>query len=469
MFRKYVIVTLAAVFFMGTAACTSKKAEDDSADVESASDDGLELADATENNSDLNTGDSAAPADTAAASELNDLGGDELAADEKLPEDSGPAVSDAGTSELAPTDLAETPPADAPMGDMPPADPGMGDSAPPDTLAANDAPPPEPEPSAPATPEPSFTDTAPPAPAVGSLKKAKTTPWKEGKTLLNAIYVARKGDSVKAISQKVFGTPDRVKEICRHNSYNCSRSVKVGDKFYYNSPQRPTDDTAVKTFYEDAGIQPEIYTAKAGDNIRKVGKELLGDSRSWMELWALNDVESKGDLDEGTQLRYWPNSEVAAPAQTIADNSGNTAPPPADAGMTADPNAGMTPPPAEGEMPVDPNAPPPTDMAATDPNAVPPPPADMGVPPPPPPSDLPPAPDANMAGSVEPPPPPPPPPPTDSAGAAAGLDPNDPSQTMPLAVGAILLLAAAALFISIRKRKQRRAIDFNTTTQTQIE
>jgi LPXTG-motif cell wall-anchored protein len=49
----------------------------------------------------------------------------------------------------------------------------------------------------------------------------------------------------------------------------------------------------------------------------------------------------------------------------------------------------------------------------------------------------------------------------------SAADPNQ--QTFMLGVGAVLLLAAAALFISIRKRRQKRSIDFNTATQTQIE
>lgn len=477
MFRKYVILTLATVLFMGTQACTSHKAEDDSADVESSSTDGLEAADATENNSDLDMG-----AETSTASNDgmsggggdlgSELGGDELAADEKLPDDSGGGLE---STEVAAGDISETPPADAgaPPPDMtaqndPVATPDVGaapaDGAPTmDTASDMPSDAPADTAMAAATPEPSFQDSDP-APVVGSLKKVKSTPWREGKTLLNAVYVARSGDSVKDISQKVFGSPDHVKDICKHNSYNCSRTVKVGDKFYYNSPQRPTDDQSMKTFYEDAGVQPQIYTAKAGDDIKKVGQELLGDKRSWMELWALNDVESKSKLDEGTQLKYWPATEAAAPAQTIASNEGEQ---PADA---AAPGAPMDQPsgPAGDAM-----APPPQDM-----NAGAPPPQDMAAntPPPPPTDSLPPPPDQSMgaaAGAVEPPPPPPPPPPTD-AGAAHGdmaaasmEDPNQ--QTMALAVGAVLLLAAVALFISIRKRKARRAIDFNTSTQTQID
>jgi LPXTG-motif cell wall-anchored protein len=241
----------------------------------------------------------------------------------------------------------------------------------------------------------------------------------------------------------------------------------VGDKFYYNSPQRPNDETVMKTFYEDAGIQPQTYTAKAGDDIRQVGKELLGDSRSWMEIWATNDVESKHGLDEGTQLRYWPNSDAtAAPALAQTEKMGAGAPPP-DQAQATDENA--FPPQADQPPQVDASqaANPPPQAAAE----------------PPPANDLPPPPDqaqnqdpqAAAPGMVEPPPPPPPPPPDNNMAAQQNPEAGMPGaageqdQTMALGVGAVLLLAAAALFISIRKKRQKRQIDFNTSTQTQIE
>ncbi|MFW1461759.1 hypothetical protein ACEWA6_24475, partial [Vibrio parahaemolyticus] len=71
------------------------------------------------------------------------------------------------------------------------------------------------------------------------------------------------------------------------------------------------DEQTVKTFYEDAGVQPETYVAKSGDNLKTVGTQLLGDKRSWMELWATNaNLESKGELAEGTQITYWPNADT---------------------------------------------------------------------------------------------------------------------------------------------------------------
>ncbi|MGZ3721678.1 MAG: LysM peptidoglycan-binding domain-containing protein [Bdellovibrionales bacterium] len=453
MFRKYMIFILAAFMVLGTSACTSKKASDDSADVEqSAGDESIEAAEATGNNDDLamdTSGDSGATADLGGVS-------DDLAPEEKLPDDKAAAAGDTVSADAAaPTDMGDTPPPPADQAatePLPPPEPGADTGAPP--MAADSAAPAEPM--APPAPEPAgMTESKP----VATLQKMKTTPEKHGKILANALYVARKGDSPESISQKVFGSKDKVKDLCKVNSYNCSRPVKVGDKFYYQSPQRPTDDAVVKTFYEDAGIAPQFYTAKAGDNIRKVGKELLGHERSWQELWATNEVESKGDLEEGTKLRYWPDTD-AAPAQTMAKTEDAGAPP----GEAA-----------QGEAPPDGAAPAP-DQAATPPP--PPPDAQAAQPPPPPPpaaDALPPAPpdQAAAAGSVEPPAPPPPPPPDQAAGhkepAAIDGGAQDPNQTMALGVGAVLLLAAAALFISIRKKRARRQIDFNTTTQTQIE
>jgi hypothetical protein len=454
------IFVLAAFVVAGTSACTSKKASDESADVEqSAGDESIEAAEATDNNDDL-----AMDSSGDATADLGEASSD-LAPDEKLPDDQSVAAGDAVSADPgAPADMGDTPPppADdqAAAEPLPPPEPGVGDqasvpaeqAAPADSTApaeATETPAPAPEPDA-------MSENKP---AIAPLQKMKTAPEKQGKILVNALYMARKGDTPETISQKVFGTKDKVKELCRVNSYNCSRPTKVGDKFYYNSPQRPTDDTVVKTFYEDAGIAPQTYTAKAGDNIRKVGKELLGDSRSWMELWATNDVESKQDLDEGTTLKYWPDT-AAAPEQTMAKTEEPAAPP----GEVA-----------QGEPPPDQAAPP--DQAPPPDQAVPPPvDAQAAQPPPPPPADaLPPAPPdqaAAAAASVEPPAPPPPPPPPEQmqnkepAAIDGGQDPN---QTMALGVGAVLLLAAAALFISIRKKRARRQIDFNTTTQTQIE
>jgi hypothetical protein len=258
------------------------------------------------------------------------------------------------------------------------------------------------------------------------LKKMLSAPYQQGGMWVNALYVARQDDTLDGVSKKIFNA-DKVEELKSINPTYKNRDLKVGDKVYYNSPVRPQDSAQMLTYYEDLNLPPEYYTAQPGDDMKAVSKKLLGHSNSWKEIWATNlDVESKGELTEGTRLRYWnPISAPMIPEQTIAQN---------------------TPPP----MPE--NVPPP--MA----NTPPPPPPMEEIPPPP-----------AVAEISEPPPPPPPPAdPVPSADTAAASPLDNPDQVMALGLGAILLLAAIALFI-IRKKRSKKGIDFQTSPNTQIE
>lgn len=448
MVKKLLIISLACLAIGYTTGCTSH-----SSDSAEASDNPEEKLDA----------DSGSSSDDAAVADLGDdssaNSSDQLAPDEKLPDDSSTAdaaAPPADNQDQMAADGSTPPPVDASTNPAEPTPEPVAGGAP-DQQATNDTPPP-PDASADAAPAPTPEPAEPPAPSAGvstGLKKIPTAAYQQGKTWVNAVYIARQNDDPKTISQKIYGSEDHVKQLCRVNSYNCSRPTKVGDKFYYNSPKRPDDHDTLKTFYEDAGVQSETYVAKDGDNIRKVGKQLLGSDRSWMELWATNqDVESKGALPAGTQLKYWPSTDVAAPAQASATNEGSGG----DdlAGMNGD-GVQAPPPQAPGQqaaMPPPPPPPPPGDQQQPDMNGS----AAANVAPPPPPAE-------------PPPPPPPPPPPMENkhqAAPAADSSMDDPNQTMALGVGAILLLAAVFLVISIRKKRKNK-IDYNTATQTQID
>jgi len=281
-----------------------------------------------------------------------------------------------------------------------------------------------------------FTEEVAPKPVI-PLQKMMATPYTKNGVLLNTLYVARPGDTVESVSQKIYGQ-DKSAELKASNSTLARRAMKVGDKVYYNSPQRATDSTQILTYYEDVGLAPEVYLSKPDDNIRTVAKNLLGDENSWKELWSTNiDVESKAELPEGTRLRYWSaETSVAAPiaAVTPGEAPQQEAPPQM---------------PDVAQAPVEP--PPVQDINQAD------------VPPP------------VVAEVNEPPPPTEPPPPVPAAPTAAadGMAAlgEDPDQMMVLGAGAILLLAGIALFIIIRKKRAKRnsGIDFQTATHTQIE
>lgn len=206
------------------------------------------------------------------------------------------------------------------------------------------------------------TDDTAPKP-VASLKKVKAAPFKQGGVLANTVYIARDGDNMDSVAQKTGASAKDLKKV---NSF-LSRGVKVGDKIYYNSAKRPTDADRMLTYYEDNGIPEQLYTSKAGENIKDVAKNLLGHKDSWKELWATNAVESKGALDEGTSLRYWPSGAVEAP------NMAANEPPPIQ-----EPTAELPPPPAPDAAaaaaiaPPPPAEPPPAAMPEPPPAAKPP-------------------------------------------------------------------------------------------------
>ncbi len=307
----------------------------------------------------------------------------------------------------------------------------------------------------------SLADTSAPleepvaAPAMVPLRKIEPTPWTQGNTLVNAVYLARQGDDFAAVSQKIYGSEDKVSELKKINPTIARRSMKVGDKVYYNSPKRPTDNTQLLTFYEDNGLVPETYVSQPGDNIRAVSKNLLGDTNSWKEIWATNaDVESKGELTEGTRLRYWAGEVPAAtPAPVVAEQAPPPEMPPQDQASAGSVAGEIPPPPSDNTPP-----PPMPEDVAQQAQTPPPPPMEESLPPEPVIAEAPPAPvDAGMAAAPE-----------EGANPLADLLGGE-EQTTAMMIGALFLIAGAALFIIIKKRKSKKNIDFQTATHTQIE
>ncbi len=307
---------------------------------------------------------------------------------------------------------------------------------------------------------PAVTETAPvvaevPKAPPAEYQKMKTETWTVAGKVVNTVYFAREGDTSKSIAEKIYGNTDREKELKKINSFMKNRSVRVGDKVYYNSPNRPDDSTKIVTYFEDKGIQPQIYVAKEGDKVRTVAKELLGSTGAWKELYGSNSFESRKTLDPGTEVKYWKDDVAAAPAMAATTpDAGLPPPPPADTAVPPPPpDMASTPPPPPdmGSAP-----PPPPDMAGT-----PPPPPDMGSAPPPPP---------DMAGT--------PPPPPDMGGQGSMKDPAstagddstiagmDQETIMIVGIGAAALLLAV-IFIVKRKNKQRQEFE-QAMNETQV-
>lgn len=299
----------------------------------------------------------------------------------------------------------------------------------------------------------------------GMLKKiSSTAPYKTAGGWVNTVYVARPGETLKDISQKIFAS-DKTKELKKiaENSFLKSRSAKPGDKIYYVSPNRPDDSVKTLMYYEDMGMVPEMYVVQKGDNLKKVAKQILGYDKAYVEMWTSNPVESKTKLTEGDTLRYWKS----ASGVTTAMQNGNQN----QAAQLID--SAQTPPVAEGQNMAENTLPPTADTAANLP-----PPTDQNIAAntaaPAAVTQMPPAPDATA--SLPPPPPPPPaeiapPPPVEDMAAmdttskkkkniaeeeaapAMGVLDND---TM-MSLGAVGVLTAALAFVLIRRKKKKAA------------
>lgn len=156
------------------------------------------------------------------------------------------------------------------------------------------------------------TPTEKPKPALISLKKIKSAPYRKMGNLVNAVYIARPGETLKDISQKIYGS-DQLSALYAINPHLKSRSVKVGDKIYYNSPLRKEDDSRLLFYYQDINAPSSIYTLSSGDNIRQVASQLLGHPDSWKEIWATNpELESKGQITSSASIVYWAVGSAAA-------------------------------------------------------------------------------------------------------------------------------------------------------------
>lgn len=470
MTKRLLIAFLSLYLTMHVSGCTSGGGQEDgdvaesndgSFSDESDSDfaDGSEATDGGGESTDVAASD--APAEGEVSDNLDDLGG-EVSADGAATEVAAadaPAADGAGdelsldTAEPLPEEAAAAEPA-APASDL--GTEVAANAAPPTDEPVFDTPPPAPAPEMSPVQEPvaeaapaaeaaavASTDSAPaeapPAPKVfAPLRKIKSQAFAAADgTSLNRVYLARPGDTMKSVSQKIYGK-NRSKDL---KAWNGKSSLKTGDKVYYASPHDAAD-TSMKTYYEDIGVQPSMYTSKDGDNIRAVSKQLLGNGQSWKEVWATNEsVESKGDIPAGLEIRYWPEgAESSAMIQAKTD-----APP---ANVAAEP-----PPPPAPDMNELPPPPPPTDVAMND--LPPPPPAagsvDNAVPPPPP---------------METPPPPPPVPEPTVVKKAKPIEHMDSEpeadQMMWLTAGGIMLLAAAVLYVIIKKNRAKR-IDLSQT------
>jgi len=181
--------------------------------------------------------------------------------------------------------------------------------------------------------DPLVAEIDPPLPSeraaaeVVPVSKIEKHPFYVNERLMNTVYITRPSEDMVGVSQKIFGE-DKTGMLFADNPHiNDKKGFEVGDKVYYNSPNRADDRKTVMTYYEDNKMAPMYYVTRQGDDIQKIGRQVLGFDDGWREVWAINEsLQSQAMLPAGLKLRYWSGNEVQKldqPSQTFADATAN--------------------------------------------------------------------------------------------------------------------------------------------------
>ncbi|MDZ4677344.1 MAG: LysM peptidoglycan-binding domain-containing protein [Oligoflexia bacterium] len=377
----------ALLFTVVSCSSSDEQAEEGSSDVaEASADDGAPVE---SGDSSMTAGGEQSPPPESAEGEVA-----------AAPTDGEQPSTDGVATEQAPTDSASTDTAAAPT-ESAPTETAQNDSNSGDLFGAG------------------TTDSSgePPAPRKKlPLTHIKDVPFEKGGQLLNTVYLAREGDDLAGISQKLFGE-DKSKQLKKANPH-LKKGVKTGDKVYFNSPTRPDDREKLITVYEDQGLPASTYTTKEGDTLKTLASEWYGAEGSYREIFSINkNLAAPTDLPPGTELQYWP------PAATIAAYGAKPGtevaqappPPPVEEPVVAAPPTNTVPTPVPAIGAIDPNIPPVS------------PPTDLNAPPPPP-----------------------------IAKRKKEKDGMDKDTVMYAAVGGVLLIGGGAL-VAIRRRNARKS------------
>ena len=145
---------------------------------------------------------------------------------------------------------------------------------------------------------------------IAAFKESKTNQIVESLAGPFKFYTVKDKQSLKAISQKIYGDSSQWKKIYRWNmdSLNGIGSVKAGSKIKYlplvvaqNKNVRPKANRSPASKNEF-----KTYTVRANENLGSIAGKLLGDRKKWKLLrdWNKDVLPNPHNLEKGINLKY---------------------------------------------------------------------------------------------------------------------------------------------------------------------
>lgn len=121
-------------------------------------------------------------------------------------------------------------------------------------------------------------------------------------------YIVVRGDTLGKISNRIYGTVSKWKELANNSGIENPSKIYPGDVVYY---QLTSESVAFATDYENLAKQ-EI-TVEKGETLRAIASRTYGDPETWKYIWRQNgQIMDPDRIDVGTKLYVMPKTTLVA-------------------------------------------------------------------------------------------------------------------------------------------------------------
>lgn len=121
-------------------------------------------------------------------------------------------------------------------------------------------------------------------------------------------YLVQPGDTLSAISQKIYGDAVYWSQIYKWNNLTNPDQIYPGDALKYQP------NTASKAFDQTYGsVARKSITVKRGDSLSIIAKRVLGDGKAWKLIWAVNkkDISNPHQIQPNMVIYYFSKNSIS--------------------------------------------------------------------------------------------------------------------------------------------------------------
>lgn len=132
-------------------------------------------------------------------------------------------------------------------------------------------------------------------------------------------YIVQSGDTLGKISNRIYGTPARWRELANLTGLENPNHIYPGDVVYFQLTAEavPFATAYVNATRQETKVQP-------GDTLASISKRAYGSSKYWKSIWRQNDqINNPDQLEVGQVVYYLTDAALSAAQQDVANQINN--------------------------------------------------------------------------------------------------------------------------------------------------